>query len=576
MKRLLSILLAAVMLLSLLTACGSTPASTAEEASSAAQVSAPAEAPAVEEAPAQEAPAEGVPEEVPEEPSVVEEPEPEIPEMVLPLTEETVTFTFFLEACDQYQEFLTAWGDNVAYLKAEELTNVHIDFQEQPVQSYSEKFNLMIASGDYTDLLKKVDSMYAGGIASAVSEEVVIDVSEYINTAMPNYLAALEVDSTAYLGAFNEDGSAYQIISVLSDVVNTMGLFVRQDWLDELDLAVPETYDELYDVLSAFKSSYGCNYPYFLGASMQDLYLSGGFGTIGFSLTDNKAASHFYHDGDTIKSALIEDSFKEYLQYLNKLYSEGLISADFYTIQLSPPQMQSIYYGGDAGIFSQNVRDISDVTIDLTPMRDLVKNKGEVSGFAAAADYSAGGEPISITSNCADPELACKYLDFWFSEQGTELSNYGILDESFVYDEDGTVQYTDLVLNNPDGMPYRISSVFYKCQNFVRFNVVDIDFVSYNEDQMAALEVFSTCSEDKHQLPELVRLDEEESAVDQKYLTDVETYAQEMTLGFVTGSVSFDQWDEYVANLKSLGIDECIAAHQSAYDKYLARVDALG
>lgn len=46
---------------------------------------------------------------------------------------------------------------------------------------------------------------------------------------------------------------------------STMGLYIRQDWLDQLGLETPETFDELHDVLVAFKNQIpGCDYPMLL------------------------------------------------------------------------------------------------------------------------------------------------------------------------------------------------------------------------------------------------------------------------------------------------------------------------
>ncbi len=570
MKKLLSLITIAALVLALMSGCsGSQDGETAQPSQSpqpTAEETAES-APAVEEA------------------EPVQQPEEEDAAPVenqLPLTDEPASFSYFIEQCDQYGDYLTAWADNVAYKQAEALTGISVDFQEQPVQSFTEKFNLMVASEDYTDFLKKVDTMYAGGVAVAVSDEVIIDLSPWVNTVMPNYLAAMDIDPTAYLGAFNEDGSAYTVISILSEVVNERGLFVRQDWLDELGLDVPETYDQLHDVLVAFKNAYDCQYTYYLSADLQEICLSGGLGTIGFKISDRESATHYYHNEGVVTSALIEDSFRDYLELLNQYYTEGLLDPDFYTAELSPPQLQAICYGGASGVFtteanflSQMYSQAEDPDFQLTPLKDIVVNEGDRSGFATPQCYSSGGEPISISSNCQDPELACKYLDFWYSDKGVELANYGLVDESFVYNDDGSISYTDMVLDNPDGMPARIAKGYYICNSFVSKSIKSVSFLDYDEKQLEAVEVFSTCADDLHQIPELVTLNAEESEVENRYLTDCETYAKEMVMGFLTGSVSFDRWDEYVAQLKELGIEDCIAVRQTAYDRYISRLSEM-
>ena len=42
-------------------------------------------------------------------------------------------------------------------------------------------------------------------------------------------------------------------------------------------------------------------------------------------------------------------------------------------------------------------------------------------------------------------------------------------------------------------------------------------------------------------------------------------------IGFITGKTSFDKWDEYVSQMKTLGIDRAIEINQKAYDRYQSR-----
>ena len=53
-------------------------------------------------------------------------------------------------------------------------------------------------------------------------------------------------------------------------------------------------------------------------------------------------------------------------------------------------------------------------------------------------------------------------------------------------------------------------------------------------------------------------------------MADIITYASQMVPQFVSGDASLDQWDEFVAQLKDMSIEECIKAEQSAYDRCMA------
>lgn len=50
--------------------------------------------------------------------------------------------------------------------------------------------------------------------------------------------------------------------------------------------------------------------------------------------------------------------------------------------------------------------------------------------------------------------------------------------------------------------------------------------------------------------------------------TDIAKYANEMSDKFITGTISFEQWDEYVKEIKKLGLDEYMKIQNAAYERY--------
>ena len=54
-------------------------------------------------------------------------------------------------------------------------------------------------------------------------------------------------------------------------------------------------------------------------------------------------------------------------------------------------------------------------------------------------------------------------------------------------------------------------------------------------------------------------------------MADIETYADSMSMKFVLGSESFDNWDSYVQTIQSFGIDTALAIQQAACDRFNAR-----
>ena len=49
-------------------------------------------------------------------------------------------------------------------------------------------------------------------------------------------------------------------------------------------------------------------------------------------------------------------------------------------------------------------------------------------------------------------------------------------------------------------------------------------------------------------------------------MSDITTYADTMVLSFITGAEPMSEWDGFISTIKSLGIEDCVAAMQRAYD----------
>lgn len=63
----------------------------------------------------------------------------------------------------------------------------------------------------------------------------------------------------------------------------------------------------------------------------------------------------------------------------------------------------------------------------------------------------------------------------------------------------------------------------------------------------------------------------EESAQYSATFSDIRTYTQQNILAFITGSRSIDEFDDYVAEIEGMGIEDCTAILQDALDRYNAR-----
>ncbi len=89
----------------------------------------------------------------------------------MPLTEEPVTFTYFMRFNPQVQDWCQDMSDNLFYSTLEEKSGVHIEFQLFHPMNFSEQFNLQWPQ-DYADFYCEAASGYTGGYDKGVEDAV--------------------------------------------------------------------------------------------------------------------------------------------------------------------------------------------------------------------------------------------------------------------------------------------------------------------------------------------------------------------------------------------------------------------
>lgn len=587
-KKLLALLLAAVMLLGLLAGCGGTkPVSSAPaEEPSAAEPAAEPEAPAEPEPPAE-------PEAPVQEESALEEPaEPE----GFTYTGEWAAYPL----CEPGSETLTMWCEFPGFLAmvgidsyngcsvfnaAEEATGVHIEFTEVSMMNASEQFSLMCAANDMKDIIGGAGSYY-GSTAGAIEEEIIIDLAPYAEQYMGNYLTILNDPKYASYKekAYNAEGQLAEISSISDDFKPTSGAQIRKDWLEKLNLDVPETYEDWENVLKAFKDNYGCGNALLLSGCTQMTNLIAGYGTTGAAEASmGGSAVNMYQVDGVIKNGYQDESYKAYLTMMNRWYKEGLLSPDFITASSDGSQnnMDGLILSGDAGIwFSQGnfitqyeqqaqVSEPEYAIMGITDPYSPEYNPEKTTHFTSMSGGNQGGSgALSVSTNCEDVELACKWLDYFWTEDGQILCNYGIEGEGFEYDANGVPQFSDFVVN---GGNFQFMMTGYTLSGVPSLQDFDKSFFTYGDNVIEAFDTWGSCVDDLYTLPAALTLTTDQTEEYTPVFNDLNTMAEERIGKFITGEADIETgWDQFQADLISMGIEDCIAIYQEAYDTYVA------
>lgn len=574
MKKIFALLMALCLMLAMLAGCGDTAGSTASAAPESA-ASAPAETqtpeePAAESAePAAEASA---PEAAP------------VEESVYPLSEEPVTLTFWGPDLSSNNTALPTYQNLEAYdfwAFVEEETGVHLDMTIVSMMEESEQLNLTLASGDYMDLMAINEAQISGGMTTLLDQDIATDIAPIVETCMPNYYAYISADEECLKLSYNDEGQMAGTRSWAEKYVPNQGLVIRQDLMDEMGLELPNTISELHEVLTALKNEYDMASPMWLSSTGQNsVAIVGAMGSCGYAGDRGSTTDHLYIEDGKVISALTSDNYKDYLELMNQWYTEGLVNADFATntdmdasttsaLNNQTAVLNAMY--GQA-LALQTSLNVDNPNAQLYALPTPVEKDGDVNPFVNTVPLSNTSWRV-ITTACEDVELAARYMDWWYSEDGYLTANYGTRGLSYELDADGTPKYADAVVNNSFGIDAASAVEAYVTTNPI-FGLVAMDRTVYLAgaqwvDDM--MEIWTQQTSSEQVLPSGVTLTADETQQVTAALSDITTAASTETLQFIMGTKDFSEWDSYCADMEAMGLGDIIEIYQTAYERYLAR-----
>lgn len=496
---------------------------------------------------------------------------------VYPLSE-SGTLTYWLQLNGNVSANFTNLGDTELGKKWQEDTGVTIEFQHPAAGQENEQFNLMVADGNLPDIIERgwVNS-YPGGPEKAIADGVIIALNDVIDQYCPNLKKYLEEHPEIDRMVKTDSGTyfAFPFIRGEDGLCYTVGAFLRQDWLDDLGMEVPTTIDEWHDVLTAFKEEKGATSP--LCFDYANFKMSNPFA---FAYGAGSASSSFILDdnGELVYVYAI-DGYKDYLTTMHQWYEEGLIDADYATLNGDQvtAKMTTDEAGASVGWAASRMQLFMTTAQQnnpdylLVPAPQPVLNAGDTPeyGFVENNFPDVGA---AITGSCENVELAARFLDYGYSEAGHNLFNFGTEGVSYNWEGDRAV-YTETITNNEDGWPIAQALGKYIRANYNGPFVQDLNYLEeYLQLETAKLcpGTWGVANARKHIMPPITP-SEEESKELATITNELGTYVDEMALKFIFGTESLDNWDSYIQTLENMNLSRAIEIEKAALERYNAR-----
>lgn len=260
------------------------------------------------------------------------------------------------------------------------------------------------------------------------------------------------------------------------------------------------------------------------------------------------------------------DEWKEVLQYMNVMYTEGLLDNEVYT-QTGDASIGKIS-SGLCGVFGLSSDDLfTTVSDQYVALKPVTSPNGKTPVIRLNSNHM--GNNTFITSADDTPWVSFRLLDYFFTEEGSMTIgcfNEDLIGKTCQKYEDGSWDYTDEMLQDERGVAVAVGDAcplpgggfgywrHEKNSNYIYSKKVQ-ENVSvwepfYQKDPVYGSPLFDSDTSDK---------------VNQ-IRTDLDVYVDECQAKFITGEMSFDQWEEYCDTLDTLKVDELVSYYQTYYD----------
>lgn len=480
---------------------------------------------------------------------------------------------------DPTNNYYTDW------IKAKVLEELNIGVTFVAVSRWEEtdQLNNLMAAGTAPDICMT----YSGDLANNYRDlGGLVELSQYIESHLPNLKEFLGPDlalpgrDMIYRNMDTTTGEVYSIPARRMQVAQ-VSTFIRKDWLDKLGLGLPTTTQEFYDALVAFKEQdpggVGANnvVPFTMTSDVRWRA-----STILESFVDPDLSTEERWVNTVIDRQYLLPGYKEGVRFLNKMYNDGLIDNQF-ALYKDDTDSDNLIKSGVAGSFIHNwdqpYRDTPGLLHDLQeniPGAEIVSIDPFVNsaGQTAKGLYDSAGLNFFIPATSQNVDGALRYLDWLSKFENRYYLQVG--DEGVTHDIIDGIPHlkpaeNEKIQNSPQNIDYTIM-----------INGLDLGDVTKNAKALAAS--YSVPAEYVVKAYEDAMRDGRPAIIVPVTLSAAGPYTQTLTdkgnelmsTAVTAAPEDFDRvWDEGIAEWRASGADEIIAERAAKYAEYIASMN---
>ncbi|MRN53735.1 extracellular solute-binding protein [Paenibacillus monticola] len=475
----------------------------------------------------------------------------------------------------------------------EEKANVEIEWQ-QISADWDQKKSALFASGEIPDLLfnatKNSDFVQFNGLFE--------DLSPLIDKSGTNIQKMFSEHPELKALATQLDGKIYGTPKYKGIwPSSTASMFINKTWLDNLGLQVPTTWDELENVLIAFRdgdpNKNGDNtdeVPMDFNPMGWDFTPKLLLGSLGLPLSNGVTDGYFTEDAQ-VKDFYVDDRFKTLMQFLQKLYSENLINKEVVTQDYSKYQSLARGSGTTAKVgftwgweTSDRVgNELKDQYVTMPQLKQHADSTEELYWSNDNYYQNYGDNAISLSAKSKNKDAAMRFIDAFYEPTVSMQVLFGGMndtDKGIKDNGDGTYQVLPPADSSLDPGSWKWTSTFadngpmYIADDLKSKLTLGTDMQSVLKEKSVYDDLLKKADPQTNVYPQVfMKYSMEDTNAMAMNQANINNITDQKWAQWMTTNVDIDsEWNEYVTSIETSGLAQNLEIRQKAYQEYLSTV----
>jgi putative aldouronate transport system substrate-binding protein len=472
----------------------------------------------------------------------------------------------------------------------EEAAGVTIEWEEVSAD-WDQKKSTMLAAGDVPDLIVGTNAIDDSDLATFGS--LFEDLSDDL-PAMPNVQALFEAKPELEAMATQTGGEIYAIGGYKRFWPETVThQYINQQWLDELGLDVPTTWDELFDVLVAFKEQDANGN----GDPNDEIPMdwspvgTGGFGyfqpsvllgSLGLPISGGGGQGYFLEGGE-VGNFLVDERYREVIEFLRRCYEAGLISEDVMTQDYSAYQSVGRGAGDEARVgfswgWTASDRFGAQLAEQYVATAPLLAREGQSEPVTWTYDSFGENYPanqIVMSANANDKDAALAVINAFYDQDISLQVLWGEFGQNIEKVSDTEYEVLPPADGTSDPSTWKwTTTIADNGPVWIRDDIdvtLPTDLQEAVDDSEPLQEALDNMDLEQDVYPsQFIQFSQEDLNTMSLNNTAILNITQTKFAEWITSGGVEKEWDNYVSQVEGSGLHENIEIHQRYYDEYMA------